>query len=193
MQSFFNIRYRASIRVQTADARAIAKGYGSIFKPTTGYAARVLGYAQLKGGKYSLIVENGSPRLSTIETMVHEMTHIWQYINWNMSQVEDIYRMNDPYCTKIATDIVYEGMAVWASVQYLYQIGETYFAAQIEQIQRSRYDIYGVGFRLYCEQYPLVKDSSLLGYTPFSQFPPLEPSDVTAAVRSACRNEKCKC
>ena len=104
------------------------------------------------------MIENGSPRLASIDTMVHEMTHIWQYLNWNDNEVTSIYRMGKASCTAIARDIVYEGMAMWASIQYLYQIGETYYAAQQEALAESRTDVYGIGYRLYAEQYPIVKD-----------------------------------
>ena len=70
-------------------------------------------------------------------------------------------------------DLVCEGMAMWAAIQYLYMIGEESFAYQSEMIAEIREDIYGEGFRLYKEKYPLVKDSSLLRLSPFSTFPPL--------------------
>lgn len=193
MGGFFDIRYRVPISVKTADAREIAKGAGMIFKPSSDVAARALGYAQKKRGKYSLIIENGSPRLAAIDTIVHEMTHIWQYLNWNDNDIVRIYGMNKDACTMRARDIVYEGMAMWASIQYLYQIGETFYAAEQEALAESRQDVYGVGFRLYREQYPLVKDSSLLKYTPFSTFPTLEPSDVINASCSMCTEKRCVC
>ena len=193
MEDFFEIRYRVPIRVKMSDARVVAKGVGRIFTPSTGVTGRVLGFAQRKNGKYSLLVENGSPRLATIDTMVHEMTHIWQYLNWDDKLVLSVYGMHDPSCTAIARDIVYEGMAMWASIQYLYQIGETYYAARQEAVAAARQDVYGIGFRLYQEQYPLLKDSSLLKYSPFSTFPTIEPDAVRAAVRSRCTNKDCKC
>ena len=125
--------------------------------------------------------------------MVHEMTHIWQYLNWDDSQIVSIYGMSKNSCTSIARDIIYEGMAMWASIQYLYQIGETYYAAQQEALADARQDVYGIGFRLYKDQYPLVKDSSLLKFSPFSSFPTLEPALVKAAVRAQCTEKECIC
>ena len=193
MEDFFDIRYRIPISIKTTNAREIAKGSGRVFRPSTEVAERVLGFAQKKGGKYALVIENGSPRLATIDTTVHEMTHIWQYINWNNSDVIRIYGLSKNECTMRARDIVYEGMAMWASVQYLYQIGETYYAAELEALSESRDDVYGVGFRLYREQYPFIKDSSLLKYTPFSTFPTLEPSAVFNAACSMCTEKRCIC
>ena len=193
MQSLYDIRYHFPIKIIHTDAKTVAKGVGRIFVPSTEYAGRVLGYAQKKKGLYSLVIENGAPRLAAIDTIVHELTHIWQYVNWNDAQIGNIYQMNQPSCTNIAKDLVYEGMAVWAAIQYLYQIGEDYYAAQQEMLNESRTDVYGAGFRLFKEQYPLIKDSSLCSYTPFSVFPPLDPDSVKAVVRSACGNAHCGC
>ena len=167
MQNFYGIEYRTPIIVKTADAKAIARGAGAVYVPSTEVTARVLGYAQRKGNIFNLMVENGSPRLATIETMAHEMTHIWQYLNW------DDRAIRAQYPEDWKRDIVYEGMAVWAAVQYLYLIGEYSYAMQQEELQARREDIYGVGFKLYRDKFPLIKDSSLVGYSPFSIFPPL--------------------
>ena len=193
MENFYSIRFRVPISVKMADARAIAKGTGMVFKPSTRMTARVLGYAQRRRGKFSMVLENGSPRLATTCTMAHELTHIWQYINWKDSEINSVYGLRHAPCTAFANDIVYEGMAVWASIQYLYQIGETWFAAQQEAQTEERGDAYGIGFRLYREQYPLVKDSSLIRYSPFMAFPPLEPDAVKNEVRAWCAQEPCKC
>ncbi len=45
-----------------------------------------------------------------------------------------------------ARDILYEGMAIWVSIQYLYQVGESSYAAGLEQIQMVRDDARGAGF-----------------------------------------------
>lgn len=193
MEAFYGVKYRVPICVAMADARVVAKGAGCIFRPSTQVADRVLGFAQCKKGKYSLLIENGSPRLASIDTMVHEMTHIWQYLNWNDNEVTNIYRMRKASCAGIARDIVYEGMAMWASIQYLYQIGESYYAAQQEALAEARTDVYGIGYRLYAEQYPIVKDSSLIKYSPFTSFPTLAPEKVSEKVREQCTEEKCVC
>lgn len=167
MQNFFGIEYKTPVFVKTVDAAAVARGSGAVFVPSTQQDARVLGYAQRKGKVFNLVVENGSPRLATVETMVHEMTHIWQYLNWDDRAIRQYYP--EPW----KQDIVYEGMAVWVSIQYLYLIGEVSYAAEQEIQQAAREDAYGVGFRMYAEKYPLLKDSSLVTYSPFTIFPPL--------------------
>ena len=193
MEDFFDIRFRVPIGVKTTDAREVTKCAGAVFRPSKDVAARVLGFAQKKNGKYNLVIENGSPRRAAIDTTVHELTHIWQYLNWNDNDVLRIYKMGNRACTQRARAIVYEGMAMWTSIQYLYQIGETFYAAEQEALAESRQDVYGVGFRLYRERYPFVKDSSILKYTPFSYFPTLEPSAVIEAARLMCTKKECTC
>ncbi len=178
MEAFYGIKFRVPITVATADAKTVARGLGSVFRPSAGYDARTVGYAQKIKDNYKLIIENGSPRLSSIETMSHELTHIWQYLNWKDSEFDRIYHMGDKRANSVAKLLVYEGMAVWTAIQYLYQIGETKFASEMEQIYLNRRDEYGVGFILFCEQYPLVKDGSLLHYSPFRNFPPIDPARV---------------
>lgn len=193
MEAIYGVKYRVPITVSMADARKVAKGFGSVYKPSTEMAARVIGFAQRRWGKYSILIENGAPRLVALDTMVHEMTHIWQYLNWNSKEVDRIYKLECDDCADIARDIVYEGMAMWSSIQYLYQIGETYFATQQEALAEAREDVYGIGFRLFCERYPLVKDSSLVKYSPFTAFPPLEPDEVRKAVKKQCTKSECRC
>ena len=167
MQSFYGIEFKVGVGVRMTDAREIARGIGKVFRPSTEYAERVLGYAQRRRGTYRVLVENGSPRLAMVNTMVHEMTHIWQYINWNDKRIKEIYGDGTN------RDIVYEGMAMWASIQYLYMIGESSYAMMQEFIAEQRKDVYGVGFRYFREKYPFVKDSAIIKVSPFTVFPPL--------------------
>lgn len=167
MEGSFSIQFKIPISVKTADARTGAREAGGIFKPSKEFAARTLGFAQYQSGRYSIVIENGSPRRATIDTMTHELTHIWQYLNWDDKTMHKLYR------DKTVRLMVYEGMAVWAAVQYMYQIGETYYASKMEALYDAREDVYGLGFSYYRTKYPLVKDTSALRFSPFSTFPPL--------------------
>ena len=167
MENIYGITFKRIIRIETADARTIARQTGSVFRPGPGFAARVLGFARRDGDKYSILIENGAPRLASIETFSHEMTHIWQYLNWDDKEIKKLYGNQ-----KIRL-IVYEGMAVWASVQLLYAIGETTFAREREMIYSHRDDEYGQGFRLYRDKYGFVTNGDAPLNSPFHHFPPL--------------------
>ena len=96
-----------------------------------------------------------------IATFAHELTHIWQYSHWD----------NNPKlkkCHKKNRLLVYEGMAKWAEIQYLYLIGETNVAKRQEYITRNRNDEYGIGFCLYEDHYPISRDTMTCEETPFT-------------------------
>ena len=167
MGNVFNVSFKKPIDITTADAVTLGRMSGCIFRPSGDFAARVLGYAQKKGTKLSIVIENGSPRLASLETFAHEMTHIWQYLNWDETE------MVKRYGNQKNRLIVYEGMAVWASIQLMYAIGETEYARQKEWQFANRDDEYGDGFRLYCEKYGLIRNGDAPLHTPFNTFPPL--------------------
>ena len=178
MESFYGIKYRIPLSISMVDARTLAKAAGRIFRPSKDFAARTLGFAQRRKGKMGIMMENGSPRLGTIETMTHELTHIWQYMNWNDDVLNQVFDMGDEKLTAFAVLMVYEGMAVWSAIQYLYQIGETKYAQELEIMTENMNDEYGWGFMLYREQYPLIKDAALIRLSPFESFPPIDPNRV---------------
>ncbi len=82
MEILYGIKIHAPIQLHVTNAEEVAKQTGIVYKPGTKFAVRAVGYAQMKNGICRIVVENGSPRLAAIETMVHELTHIWQYLNW---------------------------------------------------------------------------------------------------------------
>lgn len=178
MESTFNISVPASITVRMADARTIARHAGQVFPPTGQALGHVAGFAQRKGGKYTLFIESGCPRLSAIDTITHEVTHIWQYLNWNDAQIYSIYRQLTTNWTRTARLILYEGMAVWAAIQLLYALGETSYAQVQEQLTAQRTDVYGVGLRLYRDRFPFQRGGEDPAVTPFGVFPPIDPAEM---------------
>lgn len=178
LEDTYNIQIKVGIEVKTTDAKTIAKHAGMVFRPSTQFASRVLGFAQKKQGKYTLMIENGSPRLAAVDTVTHELTHIWQYLNWNDKQVLQVYQQNKKEWTALARDIVYEGMAMWSAIQMLYVMGETYYASQQEMLTEARTDVYGIGFRMYRRSYDLERNGEIPTVTPFQSFPPLEPEEI---------------
>ena len=69
------------------ESRAIAIVFdnsGSMYQAgNQAWCLLILGVAINKKKKYSIILENGAPRISLIATFAHELTHIWQYTNWD--------------------------------------------------------------------------------------------------------------
>ena len=106
-------------------------------------------------------MENGVPRISLIATFAHELTHIWQYVHWDNNK-------SLKKCPSSKRLLVYEGMAKWVEIQYLYLIGETNAAKREEYITRNRPDEYGIGFCLYEDRYPLTREAMNCEETPFT-------------------------
>lgn len=169
MESFFGIKINAGVRVEMVNSKNLHKRIGKSFVPTPAGDGRILGVAISDKNGFSLLIENGSPRISSMLTMAHELTHIWQYINWRENEIADKYG-------KEALDEIYEGMAKWVEVQYAYLINEPAVAKREEIRTAYRNDVYGKGFIRFCEVYPFSTGSVLNGPTPFyNVHDPLDP------------------
>jgi len=149
------------VSIEVLDERKLKKKIGVPLGTRDSQSMLILGVAINKKKKYSILLENGAPRISLIATFAHELTHIWQYTHWD----------NDPSLKKCPNSkrlLIYEGMAKWAEIQYLYLIGETTVAKREEQITRNREDAYGIGFCLYEDRYPLSRETMSCDETPFT-------------------------
>lgn len=165
MEIFYGIKINAAIKVRMTDAKSIAKHFGEEFVPTPGVDGRTLGFAQKDASGYSLYIENGSPRLAAMATIAHELTHIWQYQNWDDKAIIAAYGPQNRL-------EVYEGMAKWVEIQYLLYLNETAYGKR-EQIRTMlRQDEYGRGFIQYLKKYSLSYQQERKR-TPFQEFPPL--------------------
>lgn len=160
MESLFSIKINAGIKVQMVNAKNLHKRIKKSFVPTTASDARVLGVAIKDKDGFSLLIENGAPRMQSMLTIAHELTHIWQYVNWDSKQIKK------KYGEKLELEI-YEGMAKWSEIQYAYLINEPIVAKREEIITTHRDDEYGRGFLRYAANYRITEGSVLTGATPF--------------------------
>lgn len=165
MEIFYGIKINAAIKVRMTDAKTIARHFGEDFVPTPGPDGRVLGFAQKDASGYSLYIENGSPRLAAMATIAHELTHIWQYQNWDEQKIIAAYGAENRL-------EVYEGMAKWAEIQYLLYLNETAYGKREQVRTMLRQDEYGRGFIQYMKKYSLSYQQEKKR-TPFQVFPPL--------------------
>ncbi len=160
MESFYGIKINTGIRVEMVNSKELHKRLGKAFIPTPASDGRVLGVAIKDKNGYSLYVENGSPRMASMLTMAHELTHIWQYLNWNDRAIKKKYG-KELYLQ------IYEGMAKWVEIQYAYLINEPATAKREEIITSYRQDEYGFGFLRYRAQYPFSLGTVITKPTPF--------------------------
>ena len=161
MDSFFGARIDVPVSIEVADERKLKKKLGISLDTRDSQSMLILGVAVNKKQKYSIILENGAPRISLIATFAHELTHIWQYTHWDNNK-------NLKKCPKCKRLLIYEGMANWVEIQYLYLVGETNVARREEYITRTRQDEYGIGFCLYEDRYPLSREAMFCEETPFT-------------------------
>ena len=160
MKLFYGIKINAPVHVQMVNSKKLHKRLNKTFIPTGKSDGRILGVAIKDGSGYSILVENGAPRIESTMTMVHEMTHIWQYLHWDGRKIKKTYGKDELE--------VYEGMSTWVEIQYAYLLGETATAKRKEMITELRDDPYGRGFVKYRKKYPLSEGSRLKGTTPFN-------------------------
>ncbi len=166
LDNFFGASIDVPVDIQVLDERKLKKKLGASLGTKDDQSLLILGVAINKKKKYSILLENGAPRISLIATFAHELTHIWQYTHWDNKE-------GFKKCAKKNRLLIYEGMAKWAEIQYLYLIGETAVARREEAITRNRQDEYGAGFLLYEDRYPLSRDAMTCDDTPFTpgQYP----------------------
>ena len=166
MEVAFGISLAVPITVRMVNATEIARNTNEKFSPTPGADPRVLGFATMEKGRYLLYVENGSPRMPAVATMAHELTHIWQLKNWDESQIIAKYGPGSRLP-------VYEGMAMWAMIQYLLFIREFSHAERQYAYAIDREDEYGEGFRIFLSHYALHEDGDVGSESPFAKPMPL--------------------
>jgi len=144
------------------NAKKIAKLCGLKFVPSPGYTGRVLAFAKKDSDGYTVYVENGAPKIAAVANIVHELTHIWQFVNWNRKKILSHYGKKNEL-------LVYEGMAKWTEIQYLLFLNEVSYAKRQEIYTQGRSDAYGKGFVKYAEQYPLVYGPGYRKSSPFNK------------------------
>lgn len=166
MEAAFEIRLDAPKQVRMANAKEIQRATNETFTPTAGVDPRVLGFVKNTSAGQELWIENGSPRMSAITTMAHELTHVWQNSNWNADQIKKKYGKQNIL-------VVHEGMAIWAQIQYLLYTRENDFAAWQHYYAMARTDAYGIGYQVFLQRYALSFDGDVDKDSPFKQELPL--------------------
>lgn len=160
LENFFGASIKVPIEIQVLEHRKLKKRIRRSISEVDDKSVLILGVAINRNRQYAVLIENGAPRISLIATFAHELTHIWQYTHWDCVK-------GFPRCTGTKRLLVYEGMAKWAEIQYLYLIGETAVAQREELYTREREDEYGLGFRIYEDTYPLTREAMTCAVTPF--------------------------
>lgn len=160
MQRFFGIQVHSHVKISMVSHRKVTKISGS---PHT------LGLACDRPRGRALLMVNGAPRIPALSTMVHELTHIWQYENWDRGDIAKRYSTEVQLHPNpdIARLLAFEGMSVWTEIQYMLLIGERDYAQRYLALRLHDPSEYGVGLALYLKRYSLSMDAFLSKPTPF--------------------------
>ena len=168
MERIFGISIDCPIKVRMANAKKVNDIPNADFIPTPHADGRVLGYAEKSKDGYKLLVENGAPKWKMKSTLVHELSHIWQYLNWKDEEVQK------KYPDETSRNTAYEGMAVWVELQYLMAMGQKERAIMYKRNRDVDPSVYGTGMKMFIDKYPIQEVSNLAQKkTPFHKFPPL--------------------
>ena len=162
MEAFFGAVINVPIHIEVLEERNLKKKIKSPLSVIDDKSILVLGATANDKKGYKIYLENGAPRISVIATFAHELTHIWQYINWDNKNGFNV-------CSPNRKLLIYEGMAKWVEIQYLYLIGETAVARREEFTTRNRNDEYGMGFRMIENKYPLSYGTIICDNAPFTK------------------------
>ncbi len=167
LENFFGIELKDSVRIEMTDSRKLKKKLRKRVGGIDTGGGLILGVAIKDRKDFIILLENGAPRITVISTIAHELTHIWQYVNWDRKELKKKYGADNLL-------LLYEGMAMWTEIRYLYFIGETEVASRLEEKTSERQDEYGKGFLLYADEYPISKNVMEYNETPFmADFLPL--------------------
>lgn len=161
LDTFFGAAIDVPVAIEFVDEKKLKKKIGIKLGTPDEKSVLLLGVAIKKKKEYRVLIENGAPRISLIATLAHELTHIWQYTHWDDDK-------HFKKCSKKDRLLIYEGMAKWAEIQYLYLIGEKNVAKREEMITRKRQDEYGIGFCMYEDRFPLTREAMVCEETPFT-------------------------
>ncbi len=128
----YHIKLRKNIHLRLQSADSIRK------KCQISGAGRVLGFYQ--PGNHELWIEARGPRNAVQDTMIHELSHAWQFDNVNVRKLKRKYP--DKYLLYL------EGHASYMEVDAMRKLGEQEYADYLHNQLMNRDDEYGIGYQM---------------------------------------------
>ena len=122
MKKYFEVNFdNSQISLKVIEPEELKEMEGEYLAYSSSYDPRSVALAVPQGRV--LYVEKGAPRIVAAGFIVRELTNMWQYILWNSTEVVSIYGEENAL-------MIYEGMAVWSEIQFLYYENEVDYAAR---------------------------------------------------------------
>lgn len=139
LEKHYSIKLPENISIKFKSASAIRKA-----NITTNAVERVLGFYD--SGKKELWVERGGPEPCVISTLVHELTHAWQFANINVNKIELKYL---------------EGHSSYVEVECLRLLKQTVYADFLENNLLADQSEYGEGYRFWKQYLATESDKNI--------------------------------
>ncbi len=143
LETKYNIVLPDDIKIKFKSATAIRKACGIVD------GGRVLGFYNLK--KHEIWVERNGPEACVMSTVLHELTHAWQYANLNMKHPD----INLAYI---------EGHSTYVEIEGMYERKQTRYAAFLDRITMARDDEYGIGYRFWKDYIGAESDKNIFNH-----------------------------
>ena len=140
MQDGYRINLPKRIRVRFQSARTIRNMAG---ESTDG---RILGF--YSSAQRQLWLEARGPRIAMQSTLIHELTHAWQYNELDLKALKA--KLPGPDKEKALLEVL-EGHAVYSEIVTLRHKNETEYVDRMEKLTLLRDDEYGRGYRFISE------------------------------------------
>ena len=140
LEEHYHISFPSGINLKFQSADAIRKASG-------GYKnGRIVGF--YKHEKRQILIEARGPAVAMESTIIHELTHAWQYDTLPVKQ------LIKSFPKKLAIkrfNLLLEGHAVFIEIEAMHDKGEIEYARWLRESFLSRNDEYGVGYKLVSE------------------------------------------
>jgi len=135
LEEFYFIKFRKDISVRFQTAEAIKKVAGD------GYNGRVVGF--YRNDKHDLWIESKGPKVAMRSTIIHELTHSWQYDNLNLKELVKVFGRSEG---EKKLKLLLEGHAVFVELEAMSELGDKEYVKRMREDYERRNDIYGEGY-----------------------------------------------
>lgn len=146
MEKGYHIKLPKKMRVRFRSAEAIRIVSGGTED------GRILGF--YSPAKKQLWLESRGPKVAMLSTLIHELTHAWQFSALNMAELKR--KLTDEQFLYLT-----EGHAVYTEIVTLRKHNESEYANRLEKITLLRDDEYGKGYQIIEALFKMIEPDSL--------------------------------
>lgn len=143
LETKYLIKLPDDIKIKFKSATAIRKHLGIM------EGGRVLGFYNSK--KHEIWIERNGPEACVMSTVLHELTHAWQYANLDFSN------------PKLTLAFI-EGHSTYVEIEGMYERKQARYASFLDRITMARDDEYGIGYRFWKDYISAESDKNIFNH-----------------------------